>query len=224
MPRQLIFLMAAALALACGSSRTPTEQPVSALEVRPPKAEVLPLAVQPFALVPSTVSVSWSVTETNGGSVTQAGLYTAPGYSGVFHVVATSTTNTAVSGQALVTVESGVAISAPSPVNANACESVQLSATMTGSTDTVVNWSVPSTCGSITATGAFTSLRGTGTCVVTAQAHADISKTASVTVNVTQERVLSVAVTPGTVTLLPAGTRAFSATVTTPCGTFPAGT
>jgi hypothetical protein len=221
MRHQLIFLITAALALACGSKT----EPVSTLEVRPPAVDLLPKAGQQFLLSPSTVSVSWTVTEANGGSVTQAGLYTAPGYSGVFHVVATSTTNTAVSGQALVTVESNVTISATSPVNANACESVQLSATVTNpnSTDTGVVWSAPSTCGSVTTAGAFTSLRGTGTCLVTAQAHADTSKTASVTVNVTQERVLSVTVTPATAALLPAGTKAFSATVTTPCGTFPAG-
>jgi hypothetical protein len=66
-------------------------------------------------------------------------------------------------------------------------------------------------------------LRGTGTCIVTAQAHADPGQVAAVTVNVAQERVLSVAVVPLSTSLTPAGTQSFSANVTTACGTFPAG-
>jgi len=222
MPQRLMVALALVLAISCGSERKEKE-PTAPLEVHPPTATVAPGGSQKFTLLPSTVQVAWSVTETSGGSITQAGMYTAPGLSGVFHVVATSTTNPAASAQAVVTVESGVAISAVSPVNAFACEPAQISATVTGTSDTQVLWSVPSTCGTITAAGVFTSARGTGTCVVTAQAHADLAKLALITVNVASERVLSVAVVPATATLVPGGALAFAANLTTPCGTFPAG-
>ena len=212
------------LASGCGLEQKPTEgTPNPGLALEPASAQLTANQRQQFALSPSTVQVSWSVVETNGGSVNQTGLYTAPSSSGVFHVVATSTTNAAIKAQAVVTVASGVGITATSPVSAFACEATTLSATVTGSSDTGVIWSAPASCGTITAAGVFTSLRGTGRCVVTATAHADAAAVASITVNVAQERVLSVAVLPGTVSLGPGGTRTFSATVTTACGTFPAG-
>jgi hypothetical protein len=224
MPQLRTMALALVLAISCGSERKANEPATtSPLEVHPPTATVAPKGSQQFSLVPSTVQVAWSVSETGGGSITQAGMYTAPGLSGVFHVVATSTASPAVSAQAVVTVESGVAVSAVSPVNEVACQPVQLSATVTGTSDTQVLWSAPSSCGTITAAGVFTSGRGTGTCVITAQAHADLAKLASITVNVASERVLSVAVAPPTATLIPNGALALAANVTTSCGTFPAG-
>jgi hypothetical protein len=180
------------------------------------------------AVVTGTVAgqstgVTWSVQEAGGGTVDTSGHYTAPGTAGTFHVIATSAADTTKRDTATVTVASVVAISAVSPVNAFACEPVQLAATVTGTSDTVVLWSVPAACGTITAIGVFTPARGTTTCVVTAQAHADLSKLASITVNVALERVLSVAVVPASATLAPGGTLAFAANVTTACGTFPAG-
>jgi hypothetical protein len=224
--RQQITCVAAVLIVGCGSERKPnndqTQSAAGPIEVRPPAIQLPPKGAQQFTLGTSTL-VTWSVTEATGGSITQAGLYTAPAYSGVFHVRATSTANAAVSGQAVVTVESGVSISATSPVSAFACEAVQLAATVSGSADTGVLWSAPDTCGTVTATGIFISLRGTGSCVVTAQAHADLARLANVTVNIAPERVLSVAVVPASVTLGPGGGQTFAANVTTACGTFPAG-
>jgi hypothetical protein len=50
-------------------------------------------------------SVTWKVTEGDaGGSITSGGLYTAPDASGIFHVVATSTADAALSDSASVTV------------------------------------------------------------------------------------------------------------------------
>src|SRR5690242_14381439 len=225
MRRPFSATSALVLALGCNLEPKPTEGPpaVGPLAVQPASAQLSANQRQQFVLSPSTVQVSWKVAETNGGSITQAGLYTAPATSGVFHVVATSTTNTGISAQATVTVDTGVRIAATSPVNAFACEATALSATVTGSADTGVVWSSPASCGTITTAGVFTSLRGSGSCVVNAQAHADASKVASITVNIAQERVLSVALLPTTASLSAGGTQTFSATVTTACGTFPAG-
>jgi hypothetical protein len=70
----------------------------------------------------------------------------------------------------------------------------------------------------------FISARGSGTCIVTAQSHADPAQVSGITVNVAPERVLSVVVVPASATVGPARTQTFAANVTTACGTFPAGT
>jgi hypothetical protein len=226
--RKMAVVPAVALAFACGSERKATEQEGTtgntAPEVHPSSVKLAPNDVQQFSFSPTTVQVAWSVAESSGGAITQGGLYTAPAYSGVFHVTATSTSSSAVSAQATVTVDSGVRIAVTSPVNAFACEAVALTATVTGSGDTSVLWSAPASCGTVTPAGIFTSVRGTGTCVVTAQAHADPTQVAAVTVNVAPERVLRVAVLPASASLAPSGTQTFTANVTTACGTFPAGT
>ncbi len=174
-------------------------------------------------LAGQSAAVTWSVQEAGGGTVDASGHYTAPGIAGTFHVIATSVADPTKRDTATVSVVSSVVISAVSPVNAFACEAVQLSATVIGTSDTLVLWSVPTACGTITAAGVFTPARVTGTCLVTAQAHADLSKQATITVNVALERVLSVAVLPASATVVPGAALAFAANVTTACGTFPAG-
>jgi hypothetical protein len=217
-----------AFVFACGSEQKPQQQGSPStgseqLEVHPAAVQLAAKAVQQFTFSPTTVQVAWSVTETGGGSITQGGVYTAPAFSGVFHVVATSTTNAAASAQAVVTVDSGIRVVVTSPVDAFACEAVALTATVSGSADTGVIWTAPASCGSVTSVGVFTSTRGTGTCPVTAQAHADPAKSATITVNVAQERVLSVAIVPAAASLGTGGSQGFGANVTTACGTFPAG-
>ena len=52
----------------------------------------------------TSTAVNWSVTETNGGTVSGSGLYTAPSAAGTYHVVATSVANPAKYATATVTV------------------------------------------------------------------------------------------------------------------------
>jgi len=49
-------------------------------------------------------AVTWRVQEAGGGSVTNAGLYTAPAVAGTFHVLATSQADPTKTGTATVTV------------------------------------------------------------------------------------------------------------------------
>jgi len=49
-------------------------------------------------------SVTWSVAETGGGTITNAGLYTAPATPGTYHVTATSVKDSSKSATATVTV------------------------------------------------------------------------------------------------------------------------
>ncbi len=220
------FLLALLLTLACGQEpgtdalAAAAKPPTGAIRVRPATATLEAGGVQAFTVSPASLSVTWSVREAGGGSVTQTGLYTAPSAAGTYHVVATHVNLT---GEATVTVTAPpVVITATSPVDADACRAVQLSATVINSSNTTVLWSmVDPACGSVTSSGSFTSVRGNGTCDVRATAAADTTKTAIITMIVT-ERVLSVAVTPVTISLGYGGTQQFVANVTTTCGTFPA--
>lgn len=221
--RALVFALVALLA--CGQEDETASAAAAkgspTIKVKPATTTLAPSAQALFSATPANTSVTWSVREAGGGSVTAAGLYTAPGSAGVYHVVATAAGGAA--GEATVTVASPVTISAPATASTDACRPLQLSATVSGSSDTGVIWTVPDpACGAVTAAGVYTSSRGIGTCQVQAQAHADPAAVALIAVSFT-ERVLGVVVSPATVALTPGGQAPFAAAVTTTCGTFPAG-
>jgi hypothetical protein len=103
-------MVAAGLIAACGGVETP-EASAQAVDVvvEPSQANLPTGGSAPFsaAVTGSTVrSVTWTVTESSGGSVSSTGLYTAPGATGTFHVVATSVADPSVSATAVVTVSS----------------------------------------------------------------------------------------------------------------------
>ena len=91
--------------------------------------------------------------------------------------------------------------------------SVTFAATVTGTADTSVNWSVQegTAGGTVTGQGVYTAPRTAGTYHVVATARADQSKSAAATVQVTA---VSVAVNPATATVAAGGTVNFSAVVT----------
>ena len=62
------------------------------------------------AIIVGTVNqqVSWSVVETNGGTITSTGVYTAPTNAGTYHVMATSMADTTKNSKATVTVSSSL--------------------------------------------------------------------------------------------------------------------
>lgn len=120
MRRRLPFatplVLLAALELAgCGGA----EDASGLVEVNPPTAHVAPLGSVAFTATvsgeaPAAVSagVTWSVREVGGGTIDASGLYTAPGATGTFQVVATSVADPTKSGSASVVVGS----SAPSGI------------------------------------------------------------------------------------------------------------
>ena len=172
--------------------------------------------------------ITWSVQEgVVGGTINASGLYTAPAGGGTFHVVATSKADASRVQIATVTVTaSGTAVVAlsPSSSSADACQTVAFSATVSGAGNQGITWSVregPSG-GTITSAGLYTAPSAAGTYHVVAASQADPTRTSEGTVTVAAERVLAVAVTPGTGSVVPGGALAFSAMVTTTCGTFAA--
>jgi pectate lyase len=96
-------------AIACGSPGSLDAHDASSshtgspFEIAPPSPEVAPGHSVQFA-APAVTQVAWAVQEPNGGTVTVAGLYTAPATTGTYHVVATSTADTSQRGSATVTV------------------------------------------------------------------------------------------------------------------------
>jgi chitinase len=58
----------------------------------------------------TNMAVTWKVQEgATGGTVTAAGLYTAPGVAGTYHVIATSQADTTKTATTTVTVQAGSA-------------------------------------------------------------------------------------------------------------------
>jgi hypothetical protein len=144
----------------------------------------------------SVKTVTWSVAEgTAGGAITAAGVYTAPGTAGLYNVVATSTADPTKSGSAAITVTAAAPVPAPTPVSVAvspqtasviAGNTVQFTATVTGSTNTGVTWSVAeSGGGAVSASGLYTAPGTAGTYHVLATSQADVSKTTGTTVTVT---------------------------------------
>jgi hypothetical protein len=113
----LVFLVAAACR---GSVPEGTASGVR-VDVSPRNAEVVTRGTVGYAakVVGSSVTqVSWTVQEAGGGSIDPTGLYSAPGTTGVFHVVATSVADPSKSGAGTVNVVAPPALSvAPNPAS-----------------------------------------------------------------------------------------------------------
>jgi hypothetical protein len=235
---------AAALVLlllaACDAPRDPAQPPPASppaavhVSLAPTSATVQQGGTVTFAASVANATsgaVTWSVPGASCGSVSQAGVYTAPGAPGTCSVVATSLEDPTSAASATVQVTAPppppppvtVAVS-PSPGAVNACKTLTFSATVTGTTDGAVTWSVQegATGGAVTSAGVYTAPTAAGTYHVVATSHADPSKQAIVAVTVTT-KVLSIAVTPVKPSVAPGGTVQLTATVTTTCGTFTSG-
>jgi hypothetical protein len=170
-----------------------------AVAVAPVTAALLAGAQQQFAAAvtgTSNTAVIWSVQESGGGSVSTTGLYTAPATAGTFHVRATSVADPTKSASATVTVTAvSIAIS-PTSASVIAGATRQFTATVTGTSNTAVTWSVQeSGGGTVSTTGLYTAPATAGTFHVRATSVADPTKSASATVTVTP--VSCVAGSPG---------------------------
>lgn len=111
----------------------------------------------------------------------------------------------------------------PASATVDGCRTTRFTAQVTGSPELEVNWSVleGAAGGTIDATGTYTAPDTAGTYNVIATSRASGEAVATATV-VVQERVLSVAVTPGSASVAPGAPVQFAATVTTTCGSFAA--
>ncbi len=187
-----VYTVTATAAANPAQSGTATVTVGEDLMILPSSPSLAPGASQAFTAQVSGVAspaVTWSVEEgSTGGSITTAGLYTAPAGPGVYHVLAVSTAagGGPVQGLATVTVSAGPLIGiavAPAETAVAAGGMQQFTATVTGAADTGVLWSASA--GSIDATGLFTAPTTDGTVTITAASHADPQVQASATAVVT---------------------------------------
>ena len=113
---QLLLIVGLLAALsACGGSsmKTVAPPPEVAVAVAPGSPSVSVGASQQFTATvtgSSNNAVTWSVQETNGGSIDATGKYTAPMKAGSFHVIATS------QADATKSASTGVSVTAPAPI------------------------------------------------------------------------------------------------------------
>jgi len=126
-----LLLVASTLLCACGGndSSPGSAQPVG-VRVSPASAFLVAGGTAAFtaAVSGTTITgVTWSVEEgPGGGSVTSAGLYTAPTSTGTYHVVATSDADPSKSGMATVTATAAAPPAAPTNLTVTAMSSSSL--------------------------------------------------------------------------------------------------
>lgn len=213
-----------------GGGGTGSPPSTISISISPTSATVSASGTQQFkASVTGTsnTGVQWEVNQTPGGSsqtgtISNSGLYTAPATTTPLQVTVTavSEADTAKTASAKVTVNP---ISVPpaitvtiSPTTATLAISTnqQFTATVTGTNNTGVAWSVDgvaggnTTVGTVNPTGLYTSPAAAGGHTVTATSVADNTKSASAAV-----AVLSMTVAPPSTNLTPLGTQQFTATV-----------
>jgi hypothetical protein len=209
---------------------TVTAAPVIAVSVTPATASILTGGTVTFsATVTGTTTgqstaVTWSVPAGSGTINASTGAYVAPATAGTYVVTATSVADGTKKATATVTVTAPPVAIAISPTTAtlDACNGQLFTATVTNSSNTAVTWTITEAGGGTVTGGAYIAPATAGVYHLVARSQADSTKTAQATITVGPEKVLSVAVVPGSGTVQANGTLAFAANVTTTCGTFAA--
>ena len=165
-------------------------------------------------------AVTWTVQETvASGAIDRDGVYHATSSPGTYHVVATSNADPTASASAAVTVSWPLVQVAVSPASTTVSAQVATDfvATVTGSADGTVIWSVQegASGGTIDAGGHYTAPSAPGTyhVVATSNANPTVSTRASVTVKVILPTV-TISVSPSSATMNPQASTTFIATMT----------
>lgn len=195
--------------------------PAVTVTVNPQAVNLIAGGIQQFSAIvagSSNTNVTWSVAS-GSGTITSSGLYTAPSQANTYTVTATSAANPTQTGTAAVTVTVPVVTVSISPNSTTVLTgaSAQFTATVQGTTNSGVTWSVDSvpggnsTVGTITGTGSsvsYTAPSQPGSHTVTATSVVSTNAFASATVTVTAP---SLTVSPASATVVPGGTQQFTA-------------
>ncbi len=209
----LVLLVLLVVLTGCGGGGTEgrTTNPIVVL-ISPSTADLNQGASQSFT---ANVAVNWTVQEgAAGGSITNAGVYTAPNKSGTFHVIAISQADTSKLATAMVNVAAvGISLN-PIGVTLDVSNQFPFVATVTGTVNTSVSWAIQegASGGNITNLGLYTAPGTDGTFHVIATSQADTTQKGIATVTVAP---LMVSVTPPSNVLGLLGVRDFIATVNT---------
>jgi hypothetical protein len=170
------------------------------ISLSPASAQLATGATQQFSVTVQGVTntaVTWSVDGTTGGNttvgtITTAGLYTAPAQSGSHTVTVTSVADATLASSATVTVGSTSTSISLTPTTATVLPSatLQFTATVSGSTNPTITWSVDGTAGgsaqvgTISSAGLYTAPFATGAHSVTASLASNPSINAKSTLTV----------------------------------------
>ena len=139
----------------------------------------------------SNTAVTWSA---SGGTVSTSGLYVAPSAAGTYTIKAVSVADPtkSASATASVSVAQAIAVSvSPTTVAMPQKWQQQFAATVSGSSNTAVTWSVKQGTGTITQSGLYTAPQAVETDVITATSQADSTKSASGSVTVVAPHTVS---------------------------------
>jgi len=130
----------------CGGGNASSPPPIVLIAVSPSAATVISSGTQSFtATVTGTtnLAVTWSVQEgAAGGSITSAGVYTAPQTIGTYHVVATSQADKSKSAMATINVPPPSVSITPAMDTLGPSEKRTFVAIVGGTNNTAVAWSV----------------------------------------------------------------------------------
>lgn len=217
---------------AASGSATVTVVSTPALSISPSNSQVKPSAqIQFSATGPQSGIVIWSLSGAgcsgiSCGSINSSGLYTAPATApspDVITVTAASLANPAITGSTTVTISSGTVSVGVSPSSASVGlgGQQQFKATVRGSTNTAVTWSLSGSgcagtiCGTITTGGLYTAPSTAPNppfVTVTATSVADPTKSASASVQITQQ--IGITISPTSAQVFEGQTKQFTASVT----------
>ena len=213
-------------------SATVTVVAVAKLTISPASPQVKPQGTIQFsASGPGSNIVVWSVSGAGCsgitcGSINSSGFYTAPATApspNTVTVTAASLSNSAIIGSTTVTIISNtvsVGVS-PSTASVGVGAQQQFTASVTGSTNTAVTWSLSGTgctstlCGTISTSGLYTAPSATPNppfVTVTATSVADPTKSGTASIQVTQK--VGITISPTAATVVEGQTKQFTATVT----------
>jgi arylsulfate sulfotransferase len=199
----LFVLVLISFVSGCGGSSSTNSGNTISVTVSPATATVTSGGTAQFTATvtndSSNAGVTWTVSSSSAtpGAVDATGKYTAPSVTAAItaSVIATSKTDTTKSATAMVTVNpaaaAGVTIS-PQTAFVGAGQVEQFTATVTGESATTVTWSVNGTAGgnatvgTIDANGNYTAppITQDGTAMITATSTADTTKSASASVGI----------------------------------------
>ncbi len=177
----------------CGGKSAPLatiEPAFVSVSVSPNSVTVFRDATQTFtAKVTGTANtaVTWSVEEGSGGTIDSGGVYTPPqNGAGTFHIVATSQAVSTALGAATAVVPLPQVTINPAAVTLRPAGTRTFAATVTGLTNTAVNFTIQeSGGGAINSAGAYTAPIADGLYHVVASSAEETTVTASAAVNVT---------------------------------------
>ena len=167
---------------------TVTSNPAIGVAVSPHTAALLTGAAATFSAIvtgSADTAVTWSVAA-GAGTVTQAGVYTAPLVAGTYNVKTTSHADTSKTDSATVTVTDVTVTVSPHTAVVQTGASSGFTASVSGTSDTAVAWSVVEGAagGSINSGGSYVAPATPGTYHVTATSHAAPGKQDGATITV----------------------------------------